>query len=229
MAQKEMTHKEQALEKFASFLQKNRLFFILLVAIILAVIIFFAVFSEVKKKVVENSTVRSEAVERDYATWKTELDETKRGTMETELLSSIDSVIGKYPKTYAAQRCLYIKGLLYWDKKEWENAANAFLSIPDRFPESYLSPISLVNAAASYEENGNAEKAVELYDRILNEYKTAIPDIAKVIFTIGRLEESLGKPDEALKRYTDLVDNYSGNNWTNLARDRIIVLKLKKQ
>lgn len=229
MAQKEKTQKEQALEKLASFLQRNRIVFIVLIAVLAAAIIFFAVYTEVKRSIVEKSTLRSESVELDYEAWKAETDEGKRTAKETEMFAAIDSILDKYPNTYAAQRCLFIKGLVYWDKKDWENAAASFTSIADRFPESYLSPISLVNAAVAQEEKGMLEESAALYDRILKEYKTSFPDLGRVLFSLGRVNEALGKPEEALASYNELVDNYAGNSWTNLARNRIIALKIESR
>ncbi|TFG60910.1 MAG: tetratricopeptide repeat protein [Spirochaetales bacterium] len=226
MAHKEMTQKEKALNKLASFLQKGRIYFIILLAAIVAVIIFFAVYNEVRKKVIEKSTLLSEAVEKDYSAWLTELDEEKRTGMETGMFEEIDRIAEKYPNQYAAQRGLFIKGLVYAEKKQWDDALAAFLKVSEKFPSSYLSPVSLNNAAVAAEENKENAKALEIYEKIRKDYEKTFPDLPKIVFSIGRLQEELGKSEEALQSYSDLVDNYAGNSWTNLARNRIIALKL---
>jgi len=156
-----------------------------------------------------------------------ELDEDSRTAKEKDIVAAIDSIVEKYPNSYAASRCLFIKALVYFDKKEWENAVDAFKTVAARFPDSYLAPISLVDAAVSAEENGSLEDAAALYSRILETCKAAFPDTGRVLFSLGRVQEALGKKTEALTTYSELVDNYAGNSWTNLARNRIITLKIE--
>jgi acyl-CoA reductase-like NAD-dependent aldehyde dehydrogenase len=64
-------------------------------------------------------------------------------------------------------------------------AAKLVLEAADEAENITVTPKCLFDAAAMYEQQGNAEKAIELYNRIKNEYPQA-PEAANIERFIGR-------------------------------------------
>ncbi len=230
---REKTKKEQFLDNLAGFLQKNRIFFLSFLIAIALFFIVFAIASEIRNRRIEESTIMAEELQKQYEDWSENMDKEEAeqpadiGETAKELISQADSILEKYPNLYAAQRAHYIKANVYYKKGEWSSAAEAFITLQERFPKSYLAPIALHIAAIASEEMDEIDRALELHNQILSNYASTYPDTPRSIFTIGRLYEDKGQYEEAKKQYNTLINEYTPSNWTNLARDRIIYLQSK--
>ena len=81
-------------------------------------------------------------------------------------------------------------------------------------------------AGACYEELGDAKKAREAYERVKSRYRDSYL-AAQAMFSSGRLLETDGEFTGALAAYNQLEEEHPDSNWTKLARNRIIDLKIK--
>jgi TolA-binding protein len=88
--------------------------------------------------------------------------------------------------------------------------------------------VALYNAATAAEERGDSLKALELYTRCAKEYEKTFPLMPRVYFAIGRIQESQKNNTEALAAYEKLVEKWPNDNWTKLARSRILMLSTLK-
>ena len=70
------------------------------------------------------------------------------------------------------------------------------------------------------------EDAVNLLVRITTDFET--PEMPAVLFNIGRLFETIERPDDAISYYERLLDEYPNSGWTSIAQSRIIVLKIDR-
>ncbi len=225
MLKKELTTKQKFLKQFSEFLQTNKTVAIIFLSAVIAFIIIFAVISEINKSIEEKSTGMAELIQEDFDSWTKEGDEEMKSSLESSILEQVEAVLEKYPKTYGGQRVLFIRGNLYFNKEEWDSAHDDYLLLAERFPKSYLAVVALINGAVSMEESGRPEKALEIYHSILTTYREETPEIPRVLFAAGRIQELLGEEDSALDTYNDLLDNFSSSSWTNLVRNRIIYLE----
>jgi TolA-binding protein len=223
----EPSKKQKFLEKFSYNLQKNRIILLALLGIIIVVVVGLAIWSDVKTKRLESSTQQIEAIQEKYELWASESDDAKKAEKEKELTSALEDVLTKYPKLYAGQRALFIRGQMAFEKKEWDSAASFYLELKKIFPKSYLASISLVNAAVAYEEKGDTDKAIEMYKLFVESYKEENPDTARIFFSLGRLYEEKNDKENALKYYNDLSENYPDSDWTKFAKSRIIYLETR--
>jgi tetratricopeptide (TPR) repeat protein len=76
----------------------------------------------------------------------------------------------------------------------------------------------------SYEELGDAQKALASYQRVEQRYRDSYL-LPRVLFSTGRLLEAEGDYAGALKDYNRMEDEHPDSAWTRLARNRIIQLK----
>lgn len=228
---REKTKKELFLDGLAGFLQKNRIFMLSFLLAIALFFIVFAIVSEVKSHRVEESTLMAENLEARYDTWAENMDKEEEekpdnlSEIEEDLISQADEIWETYPNLYAAQRALYVKGNIFYKKEDWASAAEVFITLQERFQDSYLAPIALHIAAIASEEMDDIDGALELHNLIVSLYSETYPDTARSIFTLGRLYEYKGQYEEASNQYNILISEYTTSNWTKLARDRIIYLQ----
>ncbi|MGP1369420.1 MAG: tetratricopeptide repeat protein [Treponema sp.] len=112
-------------------------------------------------------------------------------------------------------------------KKDFATAASYWTAAAAKGKKSYTAPLAYFNAAVSYEAAGDLDNA-------LANYKTAsecedFPMLAHAMFSYGRLLESKGDSDEALKVYKKLFDKVPDDSWAKLAKSRIIDIENSKK
>ena len=82
--------------------------------------------------------------------------------------------------------------------------------------------MALFNAASIADQSGDTEKALALYESIMDKFDEVSTDIPETLFNIGRLNEELGNADNAVVSYQKILDDYNSSSWTNIAKSRII-------
>ncbi|MDR0390140.1 MAG: tetratricopeptide repeat protein [Spirochaetaceae bacterium] len=129
---------------------------------------------------------------------------------------------------YAAVRVWTLLGRVYQTRKEWVLAEEAWSRAAAVKPASYITPVSLFNAAAAAEEQGDIARAIELLRKVDTEYADSFPGIARNVFSLGRLYEKQQDTEEAISAYRRLVENWPSSSWANLANGRIIALSINR-
>ncbi|MDC7232324.1 MAG: tetratricopeptide repeat protein [Spirochaetales bacterium] len=211
-------------EKAAMTLKNNKKYFVMAgiaLLLILAAIGTVEYFGNQKE---ERSVVLAEDIDAEYQDYMTAAEDDKAAVKEN-LMTLIDEAKADYSGLYAEMRALNTEALLYADEEKWSDAAALFTALADGFSDSYIAPVSLINAAAMKEEEGDAEASAALLQRVLAEYKDVSADIPEVIFNLGRLSESMADSQKAIEYYEMISSDYSSSSWTNLAKSRIIALK----
>jgi TolA-binding protein len=111
--------------------------------------------------------------------------------------------------------------------KDWAAAEKNWLSIYDHFPKTYLAPIALQNAAVAAEERGANDAAIAHYKLVIDKYSGKTVGIPHALFAVGRLSEESKDYPAAATSYAKLLSTYPDDDWTKLAKDRIIFLKTR--
>jgi len=222
---KEMTTKAKFMEKFSQFLLRNRVLLWSLLISIAVLITGYFIWFEWNKHTIENSSLLAEDAQGLYQEWSTEEDQNRKNEIEEELLEALNLVIRKYPHQYAAERALFIKGNLFFEKENWDDAAKAYLDLAHSFANGYLAPLSLFNAAVAYEELNEPDNALANYKLITENYSDNYL-LPHALFSLGRIYEQKEEYDLAFSSYNRLEDDYSASNWTKIARNRIIELTI---
>jgi hypothetical protein len=224
--QREPSGKEKILNKLTSTIHSLRYILISVLGALAVFVIAWIIVAEVRSKKIESSTVLVEMAEDNLSTWIEEEDEEAAGKLAEDIIADLTRIVDDYPRLYAGQRALHLLGSFYFRTSNWNLSAETFLKLADEFPRSYLAPVSRINAAVAMEEGGDYAKAIQTYGQIVELYQDISPEIARVLFSLGRLNETHGTNDAAIEYYNRIVDEYASSGWTNLAQDRIIYLNL---
>jgi predicted negative regulator of RcsB-dependent stress response len=221
---REKEEKEKFIDKLNSVIVSTRTYLLAILVVFILVVAAYFIYSEINKKTREESTERVEKAQELYSEWFSEQDEAAKSKIKDDLLGTLDRIVKEYPRHYAAQRALFIKANVYFEEEEWEEAAEEFLRIPEKFSDSYLSSESLIRAAICYEELDNTDKALKQYLHLTDKFLNS-PRIPQALFAQGRLHELNDNVEEAIRVYSILKLDYSYSNWTKLAVSRIIDLR----
>jgi TolA-binding protein len=224
--QREPSGKEKVLQRLSATIHKLRYILIAVLGALAILVVTWIIVGEVRSNRIESSTVLVEMAEEKFESWIGEEDEETATKLAEEIIDELTRVVDDYPRLYAGQRALHLLGSFYFRSANWPLSADSFLKLADKFPDSYLAPISRINAAVAMEESGDYAKAIQTYVQVLDLYQDISPEIARVLFSLGRLNETQGTKEAALEYYNRIVDEHPSSGWTNLAQDRIIYLNL---
>jgi tetratricopeptide (TPR) repeat protein len=218
--------KPTVLDKLSNFLSRHRTTLIAFVIVIAVAVVALFVVLQITTNRTEQSLVLVEDLQSQYGEWL-RLEPGERTSAFESLVSDITELADTYPRTYAAQRAIYIHARALSELERWAEASEQYLDLADRFPEVYLAPISLTQAAVATENANEPELALDILHRLLDEYDSESGEIPRALFSIGRINEGLDNIAEAAESYNRLIDDYPASSWTNLARDRIISLSVQ--
>jgi tetratricopeptide (TPR) repeat protein len=211
-------------EKINGFLHKNRkgiIIFICAVFIMLAGLIVFLSLQNVfnKKAIAEAEKLNDTFQELRYYT----SDENYTAQIQTLLTDTETFALNK--SGYAAGKAWSIAAQIHSSRNEWQKAEEAWLRAAKAGDKTYLGPIALFNAAASAEEQGKIELAIELFQKSID-HKFEFPAAPRAQFSIGRLYEKLGNYPAAIESYRTVMINWQNVPvWQYLARSRIIAIE----
>lgn len=212
-------------EKINDFFTKNKNTIMMIAGAILAVIVILGAYTLISNSVAENSSRAMELARTKLEQWGKESDTVKKAELETAVTAGLDSIVKKWPRTFAAQQALFTKAGIAAANKKWEDAEKLALDAADKLPKTYLAPIALETAAVAAEEQGKAEKALEYYQKYVKTYTNDTPGLAHAYFSLGRLAEASSNWKEAIANYEKLTSDFSTSDWSKLAKDRLIYLK----
>ena len=111
-----------------------------------------------------------------------------------------------------------------FQKEDYSAAAAFYLAAADCGEDAYTAPLCFFNAAVSYEQACNNKDAVKYYEKA-SEYKDFLRR-THAIFSAGRVSESLQDFEGAKKFYSTLEEKYPSDSWTDIAKTRLISLKI---
>lgn len=209
----------------SDLLRKYRVFLLgLLAAVVLAVIVV-AVWTAISEARAKASTVAIEKVEDDLTAYQGEQDATKKASLQKSLLAASDKVIASWPSLYAAQKAHAIKAQLAADNKDWDGSEKEWLAASAMLTSDFLAPLALQNAAVAAEERGANDKAAQYYKRLVDKYTNKTVGIPHAFFALGRLAEDSKDYAAAVSYYEKIVASYPNDDWTKLAKDRILFMK----
>ena len=143
---------------------------------------------------------------------------------EDALAEKLEKQAAANGRTYAGFRAYTTLGEIYVLRKDWEKAIAFYQKAGEAQQKSYTAGIAYFNAASCADELQQHDKALEFYT-----LSAASDDFSlkpRALFNIGRLEESLSHSDKAVEAYTELTEAYPDNDWTLLAKSRIIALSI---
>lgn len=218
-----MSDKMSTSDRIAAFLVERKSLVIVSLALAVLVIVAAVIWSPIKQNSLDKTAMLAEDIDEAYSLWLYADEESKEGK-EEELLALFDSALDSKGATYAGQRALFMRGQYYISREMWEEASADYLALAEKFPQSYLTPTALFNAASTQEEAGNVSRASELYARLVDEFSETAPEAAEALFNLARLAESDGDKAGATEYYERIIADYGTSDWKNIAKTRILLM-----
>ncbi|MDR1862414.1 MAG: tetratricopeptide repeat protein [Treponema sp.] len=211
-----------------NFIQKNRKGLLIGLAASVVILIGFAVFVTVNDRLQSRDLSRAEEFQRRYEALRVDTNsEEPEAAERQEEISALEAELKAFEGTssgHARVMAYAISAGIQGDRKNWAKAENAWVSAAAAAGKSYFAPIALCNAAASAENQGGNDRAMELYKQALG-FGDRFPEAARAQFAVGRILEIQGKRDEALETYRTLTGRWPDDAlWANLAQSRILAL-----
>ncbi|HDQ13745.1 MAG TPA: tetratricopeptide repeat protein [Sediminispirochaeta sp.] len=212
-------------QNLSIFLSNNRTALIVIVALIVLSLAGTAVYTVVHQDRLEKSSLLAEELQGLLEDWRDSEEDAEKSELSQEIEKKAKEAIDSYPKMFAAQRAYLVLGQLAFEKEAWDEALENYGKLADNFGQSYLAPIALMNAAVSSERMNDHQRAISLYQRVVDNYSDTFPDASYALLSIGRLYEKMDNSGAAIDAYNEIIDTFSESNWTNIAHNRIIYLE----
>ena len=207
------------------FIQKNRKAIFTAVGIVIILFLGAVIFVSVKGSVEKNASVVLEELMKKF-------EDQKANFNNEENNDEIDTFISEL-ETFAVKNGGFLGGKawslaadIYAIRKDWEKAEEAYINAGSKGKNSYLGPLSLLNAAAAAEEQGKLEEALDYLRQSVSQ-KVEFPAAPRAQFAIGRLNEALERYSDATDAYREILIKWPEMaEWQNLARNRIIAIEV---
>jgi len=152
--------------------------------------------------------------------------------VDPEILAKEDEVIpeleklGESSEGYASYLAFYNMADMYFTRKDYHKARDYYNKALTALPSSYVSGVLLFNIAVCIEEIGeNDSEALEYYEK--SSKVEDFPLKPRAVFNVARLQEKLGKDEDAIATYNSLMERYPDNDFSMIGKSRVIALEIK--
>ena len=209
--------------KLNAFMEKNRK---LIIGLFIGVVVAIAAFIVVEIVLSNAKTKNIAAVDA----LSFELTDGSGSLEDSELAARRDEVLEKlipYTKKggVAGVRANMLAAEIEYQKKNYESALEYWENAADKDVKAYTASLALYNAGVCYEALNQLEDAAESYELAAADEDFLLRSHA--LFSYGRVLEASGKYKEAVEAYQELNAKCPDEGWSNLAKTRIIELKLE--
>ena len=211
-------------DRLALTLNANRKAILITIASIVLLIIIALIVVSISTNNTEKAMLQADQILLDLQQWSGMEAGAEKDALEAEIVSSADELIAKGKVGYPLARAHQSKGILFFLKEDYENAAKSFDIVSTTFTKSYLAPVALANAAVCYEYLGRTDEAISRLQTIVDTYGSVSSESPHALFSIGRLYETTDTA-AAIMAFQQLTEEYPDSEWANLANSRLIALQ----
>ena len=142
-----------------------------------------------------------------------------------EAVSLYRQIIEEFPGTPSAHAAWYFIGNALAEPRRPHRGHRPRIGISSTSQAPILRYLGWSTSAwgPAYLANGEREKAIDAYDRVLHIPHTLNKD--QVLFELAKLEEHAKRDDEALARYKQLLDEHPNSPYVSEATLRVKILE----
>jgi len=210
-------------DKIAYFIQKKRNLLFILLGILAAILITGGAISFMVQSKNNQEAMGFYELEVKYSEFMSAEDDKKESFLKS-LNEEYSEFILSNTDGFYFERSTFLVASASFITEDYEKSLELYNSIISG-GKSYLVPLSYINASSVLEKQGKEEESYIILSELLNNYTEQYYDKPHVLFSMGRLQESLGNNEEALKNYKLLTEDFSNSNWTKIAINRILFLE----
>ena len=211
-------------EKISVFVQGNRKGIAAVISVIFILIIGMIVFISLQDVFQKKAISKVEELNTRFDDLRDIIADDPYNSEVQALLTDLNG-FAKNKKGFAAGKAWSIIAQIHSNRKDWVNAEEAWLKAAKTADKTYLAPMSLFNAAAAAEEQGNFAEAIEHLEKCIA-HPFEFPAAPRAQFSVGRLYEQLNNYPAAVEAYRAVLINWQDFPvWQYLARSRITVIE----
>lgn len=211
--------------KVTSFLNKNKILFVILLACLCVALIAFIIISKISASSKEKSLSRIDEISFALTDGSASLSDGELEERQLDALDSLSDLTGKGGIVGARANMLCAE--LSYQLQKYEDSVNYWKAVADKSKKNYLHSIAMYNLGAMYEQLSQKENAAESYKAAYEDKNCLFA--AHAGFSYARVLESLGKYGDAAEVYQKLNDDSPSDSWAKLAKTRIIALRAEKK
>ncbi len=152
------------------------------------------------------------------------LDDVDKGKSNIQqALGMFQDILSRYPGTPSAKVSSFLLGNSLMEEENYQGAIEAYTSLVQTHSQDQLL-VGLVQQRLGFAQllSGNREGAMKAFDAVLGNPQALNKD--QVLFELAKLAESEEKTDEAVKRYTQLMQEFPLSPLSTEADLRVKVL-----
>ena len=225
MARKDikLSTEEKIINKVSEVVVSKKRLIIIIAAAVVAVALAVVIVTASVSSAYEKKMIAIADLEARYNTLaeNEEHDSDEYVTEFNALTSELDAYVKD--SKYASVKALYLKGLVYADAEKWAEGYDDFKQAYELNPTIYLAPVCLLNAGVCAEEKGDADAALEMYNKV-SECSTVSGIAAKAMFSAGRIYMDKGNTALAKATFQSVIDNYYNSEYAALAENIVSVM-----
>lgn len=202
-------------------LEKSKGLALAVCAMVFVIIVGVAVFAVLRAKSISDGIERIDAISYALMRGSGELSEDEISSRQQTALEELASLGGK--SGIVGLRANMLIAEIKFARKSYEEARSAWLRAAGLNKKSYTAPLCYYNAAVCGENLNDLEGALACYRAASEDEDFLLIDHA--LFSLGRVNESVGNYEDAKTVYEKLNSLRPSSNWGQLAKSRLISLK----
>ena len=208
----------------SAVVERYRLPLLVVAGVVVAALAVWLIWSERERSVEQSSALRAEQLQDLFEDWNGAPEGTRKTNLGNDLLAEAELLLRQFPRRYAAQRALYVRAEYWFAMEQWQDAAGDWQDLAERWPASYLAPLSVFNAAVALEEAGEVDAARAHLERLVGDWQDNVL-VPRALFSIGRIAEQRADYEAAREAYAQVTDEHGGSSWATAVRNRLIALE----
>lgn len=194
---------------------KRKEFILLLSALIIAISVFVGFKAYATSLTKKAYSIEMEAYNHYYGMIRSEKDPL---TAEERWKKALELYTESFKIKPTSLRQFYI-GNCYYKLTDYSNAINAYKVFIDKYPDEGLLPLVYQRLSSSYIKVGSIDDALKTLEILKNFKNRAFKDSA--LIEEARLYEARDMPQEAQKKYEELLKEFPASPWSAEAKSKL--------
>ena len=209
-------------QKLGEFLGKNFKVLAAVLCAVIAAIAAYVIWFNASTSMARKGLDKIEVIEYSFTKDATFIDDNELSSRQESALTALTPYLNK--GGIVGARANMLAADIYGQKKDWQASKDAWLKAASKRKGTYIESLCNFNAAAAYEELGQSQEALALYEKVSADKKFV--DRSRAYFNAGRLKEAAGDYEGAKVFYKAIGElGYSNDSWNDLAKTRLIDLE----
>lgn len=207
----ENTTEQKLINGISAFFEKNLKTILISLAAVAIVVVAIVVIVGSSSKSSDSAQIKIAEMEEKYS---------ELAASETPDWDSYEAELATMVKgsSYTSVKASYLLGLAHYDQEDYASAKDAFLKAYELNTKIYLAPIALVNEAACTEAMGDTTGALDLYNKVFDDYKES-GVAAKALFNVARIYLQQGNTQLAGTVFEQVATDYPNSEYGKLAKN----------